>query len=110
MDGTPRNHHPRSAETIVFGHNHKIEFGAADPGILDLRGNGMPTAGAPNRQRRHRCIPAARDDQIGPRRSQVRTGIPDRTERQEPELRGQPGPGEADTKTFLDIREPGRFG
>ena len=60
----------------MFGHDQQIELGAADPGILDLRGNGMPTASAPDRQRRHRCIPAAGDDQIGPGRVNARTVSP----------------------------------
>jgi hypothetical protein len=109
MDGTQRNDHPRPTETIVFGHDYQIEFGMADLGVLDLRGNGMPTTGAPDCQRRHRCVSSASDHQIGPGWVQARTAASGGTERQKPELRRQTNPREADDKALLDEREPSCF-
>ena len=45
MESGPRSDHPRSTETIVLGHDQQVELGSADPGILDLRGDGIPAAG-----------------------------------------------------------------
>jgi len=94
----------------MFGNNQQVERGMSRSGILDLRSDGMPRAGAPDRQRRHRGVAAATDNEIGPRRLQARAGSSNRPERQEPELRRQPSPWEADGEAFFDEREARRFG
>jgi hypothetical protein len=68
MDGALRNNYPRSAETIVLGYDQQVELGATDPGVLDLRGHGVPAGDAPNRERWHCRISAASNYQIRPGR------------------------------------------
>ena len=66
---TPRHHHPRSAKPVVLGHDEQVEFAAPDARVLDLRGDRGAAAGAPDRQRRHRRVAAAGDDEVGPGRA-----------------------------------------
>jgi hypothetical protein len=110
MDSRPRSDHPRSAETIVLGHDEQVELGSADPGILDLRGDGIPAAGAQ--------IASAGIAAFGPR-AMTRSGqggcklapVSPAGRNGANQRRGrQAGPREVDAEALLDEREPGRLG
>jgi hypothetical protein len=110
MDSRPRSDRPRSAETIALGHDQQVELGSADPGILDLRGDGIPAAGAQ--------IASAGIAAFGPR-AMTRSGqggcklapvSPAVRNDADQRCGRQADPGEVDAEALLDEREPGRLG
>ena len=109
MDSRPRSDHPRSAETIVLGHDQPVEFRSPDPGILDLRGDGIPAAGAQ--------IASAGIAAFGPR-AMTRSGeggcklapVSPAVRNGANQRCGQTDPGEVDAEALLDEQEPARLG
>ena len=94
----------------MLGHDQQVELGSADPGILDLRGDGIPAAGAQ--------IASAGIAAFGPR-AMTRSGeggcklapvSPAAPNGANQRCGRQPGPGEVDAEALLDEQEPSRLG